>query len=129
MKILVVDDSTVMRRIVANMLTSFGFDPIEAKNGMDATRKILDEKPDLVITDWNMPEKNGEDLARWIRTNEQFKKLPIIMVTVSNNNEEIARKMRFLVNDVINKPFPPQKLLSKIEAIICESNKSSVSIR
>ena len=126
MKVLIVDDSTVMRRIIANMITSFGFDPIEAKDGMEATQKILDEEPDLVITDWNMPEKNGEELARWIRTNGQFKKLPIIMVTVSNNREEVARKMRFLVNDVINKPFPPQKLFSKIESIICESTKSSV---
>ena len=69
-KFLVVDDSLTMRRIVVNALKTQGFDEvIEASDGKDAVAKILSEGAQFVITDWNMPEMNGLELAKWLRSN------------------------------------------------------------
>ena len=76
-KILVVDDSLTMRRIVVNALKTQGFDDvIEAGDGKDAVAKMLSIGAQFVITDWNMPEMNGLEFARWLRSNPQFENIP-----------------------------------------------------
>ena len=71
MKILVADDSRVMRQIVIRTLRQAGYDDhdiVEAEDGADALAKVSSEKPDLVLSDWNMPNKNGIDLLRDLRS-------------------------------------------------------------
>lgn len=71
MKILIVDDSRVMRQIVTRTLRQAGFgdhDLIEAENGQQAYDKVVAEQPDLVISDWNMPEMTGVEVLRALRT-------------------------------------------------------------
>lgn len=71
MKILIADDSRVMRQIVLRTLRQAGFsghDFVEAEDGADAFDKVQSEKPDLVLSDWNMPNKNGIDLLRDLRS-------------------------------------------------------------
>jgi two-component system chemotaxis response regulator CheY len=118
-KFLVVDDSLTMRRIVVNALKSQGFDEvIEAGDGKDAVAKILSEGAQFVITDWNMPEMNGLDLARWLRGNEQFENIPILMITTRGNKDDVIEAMKARVNNYIVKPFTPQGLKEKIDQIM-----------
>jgi two-component system chemotaxis response regulator CheY len=118
-KFLVVDDSLTMRRIVVNALKSQGFDEvIEAGDGKDAVAKILSEGANFVITDWNMPEMNGLDLARWLRGNEQFENIPILMITTRGNKDDVIEAMKARVNNYIVKPFTPQGLKEKIDQIM-----------
>ena len=118
-KFLVVDDSLTMRRIVINTLKSIGFDNvIEAVDGKDAVAKILSEGTDFLITDWNMPEMSGLDLTKWVRANEQFADIPILMITTRGNKDDVIEAMKMRVNNYIVKPFTAPGLKEKIDQIL-----------
>jgi two-component system chemotaxis response regulator CheY len=124
MKFLVVDDSPTMRRIVINALKSFGIeDIVEAEDGQDALSKLQTHKIDFVITDWNMPNMSGLDLTKAIRASEQWKNLPILMVTTRGLKEDIIQALQAKVNNYIVKPFTPQVLKEKITAILKAGEK------
>ncbi len=124
MKFLVVDDSPTMRRIVINALKTFGIDNIvEAEDGQDALSKLQTHKIDFVITDWNMPNMNGLDLTKAIRASDQWKNLPILMVTTRGLKEDIIQALQAKVNNYIVKPFTPQVLKEKIIAILKANEK------
>ncbi len=118
-KFLVVDDSLTMRRIVVNTLKSIGFDSVvEATDGKDAMAKLLSEGADFLITDWNMPEMNGLELAKWLRSNAQFEETPILMITTRGNKEDVIEALKARVNNYIVKPFTPQGLKEKIDQVL-----------
>ncbi len=119
MKFLVVDDSLTMRRIVINTLKSIGYETVvEAGDGKDAMAKLLTEGADFLITDWNMPEMSGLDLTKWVRSNEQFSAMPILMVTTRGNKDDVIDAMKARVNNYIVKPFTAQGLKEKIDQIL-----------
>jgi two-component system chemotaxis response regulator CheY len=118
-KFLVVDDSLTMRRIVVNALKTQGFEEvIEAGDGKDAVAKMMSEGAQFVITDWNMPEMNGLELAKWLRSNPQFENIPILMITTRGNKDDVIEAMKARVNNYIVKPFTPQGLKEKIDQIM-----------
>jgi two-component system, chemotaxis family, chemotaxis protein CheY len=118
-KFLVVDDSLTMRRIVTNALNSLGYTSvIEAADGKEAITKLNSEGADFLITDWNMPEMNGLELAKSVRATAQFENLPILMVTTRGNKDDVMEAMKARVNNYIIKPFTPQGLKEKIEQIL-----------
>ena len=118
-KFLVVDDSLTMRRIVINTLKSIGFDNIvEAADGKDAVAKLMSEGADFLITDWNMPEMSGLDLTKWVRANQQFGEIPILMITTRGNKEDVIEAMKMRVNNYIVKPFTAPGLKEKIDQIL-----------
>ena len=118
MKFLVVDDSTTMRRIVINSLNRVGIkDIVEAADGAEALAKFSPEIG-FVITDWNMPNMGGVDLARALRAREDGKTIPILMVTARSVREDIITAMESGVNNYIVKPFTPQILKEKIDALV-----------
>jgi two-component system chemotaxis response regulator CheY len=119
MKFLVVDDSLTMRRIVVNALKSLGYEQVtEAGDGKEAIAKLTTEGATFVITDWNMPEMNGLELARWLRSNAQYENMPILMITTRGNKDDVIEAMKARVNNYIVKPFTPQGLKEKIEQIL-----------
>jgi two-component system chemotaxis response regulator CheY len=119
LKFLIVDDSLTMRRIVINTLKTIGYDSVlEAADGKDAIAKLLSEGADFVVTDWNMPEMSGLDLAKWIRASEQFANVPILMVTTRGNKDDVIEAMKVRVNNYIVKPFTAQGLKEKIDQVL-----------
>jgi two-component system, chemotaxis family, chemotaxis protein CheY len=118
-KFMVVDDSLTMRRIVINTLKSIGYENVaEAGDGKEAMTKLLAEGADFLITDWNMPEMNGLELAKWVRGNEKFASMPILMVTTRGNKEDVIEAMKARVNNYIIKPFTAQGLKDKIDQVL-----------
>ena len=118
-RFLVVDDSLTMRRIVVNALKTLGYEQvIEAGDGKEAITKLTAEGANFVITDWNMPEMSGLELTKWLRTNQQYETIPILMVTTRGNKEDVIDAMKMRVNNYIVKPFTPQGLKEKIELIL-----------
>ncbi len=116
MKFLVVDDSSTMRRIVVNSLQRIGFtDTVEAGDGQEALAKY-DESVKFVITDWNMPNMTGTELAKALRARGE--QVPILMVTARSVREDIIEAMEAGVNNYIVKPFTPQILKEKIDALL-----------
>ncbi len=119
MKILVVDDSSTMRRIVVNSLQRIGFtDTVEAEDGRAALDRF-DSSVGFVITDWNMPNMTGTELAKALR--DRGEQVPILMVTARSVREDIIEAMQAGVNNYIVKPFTPQILKEKIDALVSVS--------
>ncbi len=118
-KILAVDDSPTMRRIIINTLKRAGYtDVIEASDGKDALVKIKIEQPDFVITDWNMPEMDGLTFVTTLRSMDEYKSLPILMVTTRSVKDDIMEAMKAGVNNYIVKPFTPDTLRDKIDQVL-----------
>lgn len=118
-KILAVDDSPTMRRIIINTLKRAGYqDVIEAQDGKDALAKLKVEKVNFIITDWNMPEMDGLTFVSTLRSMEEYKNLPVLMVTTRSVKEDIVEAMKAGVNNYIVKPFTPDTLKAKIEQIL-----------
>lgn len=120
MKLLVVDDSSTMRRIIKNTLARLGHkDVLEGADGVEGW-SVIDSNPDvdMLITDWNMPEMNGLDLVIKVRADDRFKDLPIIMVTTEGGKAEVITALKAGVNNYIVKPFTPQVLKEKLGAVM-----------
>ena len=113
MKVLVVDDSAVMRKIIIKALMEAGHtDIVEAGNGQDALSKSADV--DVVFTDWNMPVMDGLTFVKEFRKSSQ---VPVIMITTEGGQKEVLKAMKSGVNDYIVKPFTPSVLVSKLESL------------
>ena len=117
MKILIVDDSAIMRRIIRTNLEAAGFSEIvEASNGVEGIRNLAGVG--LVLTDWNMPIMNGLTMVKEIRKQPELAKLPIIMVTTEGAKAEVIDALRAGANNYIVKPFAPEILVEKVKAIM-----------
>lgn len=120
MRLLVVDDSSTMRRIIKNTLGRLGHkDVLEAEDGAVAW-KVLSENDDIdiLITDWNMPEMNGLELVKKVRAEAKYEDMPIIMVTTEGGKSEVIVALRAGVNNYIVKPFTPAVLKDKLEDVL-----------
>jgi two-component system chemotaxis response regulator CheY len=118
-KILVVDDSMTLRRILTNALKTLGFpETVEAVNGKDALEKLASNNVDFIITDWNMPEMNGLDFIKEVRSNPVYTSMPILMITTHGSEHDVIEALQAKVNSYIVKPFTPQELKEKIEGIL-----------
>ena len=120
MKLLVVDDSSTMRRIIKNTLQRLGYnDVLEAENGVEGWDLMQANKDiNVLVTDWNMPEMNGLELVKKVRAEERYKDVPIIMVTTEGGKAEVITALKAGVNNYIVKPFTPQVLKEKLEAVL-----------
>ncbi len=124
MKLLVVDDSSTMRRIIKNTLARLGYkDVLEGGDGVEGW-EALNANPDIemLITDWNMPEMNGLELVKKVRADDRFTDMPIIMVTTEGGKAEVITALKAGVNNYIVKPFTPAVLKEKLEAVIGVAN-------
>ncbi len=119
LRILAVDDSATMRRIIVNTLKRAGFeDVVEATDGKDALAKLASESVNFIITDWNMPEMDGLSFVKTVRSDPALKDIPILMVTTRSVKDDIIEAMKAGVNNYIVKPFTPQTLKEKIDKIM-----------
>jgi CheY-like chemotaxis protein len=130
MKILLVEDGTTMRKMELKILRQLGFENIvEAVDGNDAVR-VLQEDGDiaLVISDWNMPGKDGYELVTWMRRDEQCRNIPFIMATGQGDKQYLAKAMEGGAQAVVTKPFSPDELRAKINGIFCTAEEASVAV-
>ena len=119
MKVLVVDDSPTMRRIVTNSLKRIGYkDVVEGGNGVEGIDQLKLGGVEFIITDWNMPEMNGLEFVKAVRGSDEWGSLPILMVTTRSVQTDVIDAMKAGVNSYIVKPFTPPVLKEKIESIL-----------
>ena len=118
MKILIVDDFATMRRIVRNVLRQIGFtNMVEADNGKNALKILKKENIDLILCDWNMPEMPGIDLLKTLRSENELKSIPFVMVTAEAQKDNIIEAVKAGVNSYIVKPFTPETVNEKLNII------------
>lgn len=117
MRILIVDDSVTMRKIIAKSLASSGYDDIvEAGDGADAMSKMAGVN--LVLLDWNMPVMDGLSFVKEARQSPVFGNVPIVMVTTEGAQKEVLAALKEGVTDYVVKPFKPDVLIQKVDSIL-----------
>ncbi len=117
-KILVVDDFATMRKIVKNVLQQLGYTNIEeAENGEEALKKLKADKFDFVVSDWNMPVMDGLTMLKKIRSDENLKHIPVIMVTAEAEKSKVIEAIKAGVNNYIVKPFTAETMKQKMDQI------------
>ncbi|MBB3204844.1 two-component system chemotaxis response regulator CheY [Rhodopirellula rubra] len=118
MKVLLVDDSGVMRKIIARGLNSLWVDEVvEAADGVEALSKFGDGVGfDMILTDWNMPNMNGLEFVKAVRNDGH--KLPIMMITTETEKSQVLLAIQAGVNDYLVKPFDQETLQKKLERVI-----------
>ena len=117
MKVLVADDSGIMRKIIIRSLNSVGVtDIVEAANGQEAIDKYKQTPVDLILTDWDMPEKSGLDVVVEIRATGS--NVPIIMVTTEAQKGRVIAAIQAGVNDYLTKPFEADDLRAKLDKFV-----------
>jgi two-component system chemotaxis response regulator CheY len=119
MKILVVDDFPMQRKLMKRTLLDLGFENvIEAVDGMDALEKLNAGDVEFIICDWHMPKMMGIDLLRAIRADDKFSQMPFLMVTAEVKRENIIEAAKAGVSNYIAKPFTVESLQEKIQDIL-----------
>ena len=115
MRVLIVDDSQIMRKILTGALKKVGMNEIvEATNGQEAVDMVQgDDSMGLVLMDWNMPTMTGLEAVKKIRANGC--KTPIVMVTTEGEKEKVLEAIKSGANDYMVKPFSPKDIQSKLE--------------
>lgn len=115
-KALIADDSGVMRKIIVRAANAAGIQDItEAVDGADAIDKISKDTFDLVLTDWNMPNKTGLEVIQEVRG--QGNDVPIIMVTTESEKSQVLEAIQAGVTDYLTKPFEAADLTAKMDKL------------
>ena len=116
MRVLLVDDSSTMRRIQTNQLNALGItEVVEAENGQDGIDKLAKSMPiDVILLDWNMPVKNGYEFLTEVRANAAYKDVKIIMCTSESEKARVLEALKAGANNYIVKPFAAEAIKEKL---------------
>ena len=117
-KVLVVDDEIHIVHVVAIKLRNNGFEVIAADNGAEGLKLALAEKPDIIVTDYQMPVMTGIELVEQLRQNEETKDTPVIMLTARSFAIPQQQQDDLRISGCLSKPFSPKELLGNIGDIL-----------
>jgi two-component system alkaline phosphatase synthesis response regulator PhoP len=123
-KILVVDDELDILEIISYNLKSAGYDTVTAKDGIEAIQKAKVFRPDLIMLDIMMPNKNGIDTCREIRKIPEFKDTMVLFLTALNDEKSEVDGLNMGADDYIAKPIKPKLLVSRINALFRRLHKT-----
>ena len=119
MRVLVVDDSKAIRVVLKKMLAEGGFsDVAEASNGREALDVIeAGPQPEVILVDWNMPEMNGLELIRAVRSVPEHRRVPIVMVTTETEASQVVKALAAGASEYVMKPFTKDVIMDKLEML------------
>ncbi len=115
MRALIIDDSKAMRSILGRMLRGLDFEVVEAANGREALDRLRGlGKVDIALVDWNMPEMNGFEFVRAVRSEHIYDGVLLMMVTTETEMDNVVRALAAGANEYVMKPFTPEVILEKL---------------
>ena len=116
MKLLIVDDSAIIRKIIKSTADMLQMETEEASDGIEALEilSVVYKEIDLVLLDWNMPELSGYDVLVEIKNSDKYKHIPVMMVTTEGQKSSIVAAVRAGANNYLTKPFTIEELEAKI---------------
>ena len=117
-KVLVVDDEIHIVHVVAIKLRNNGYEVITAANGAEAFELVCEKKPDIIVTDFQMPVMTGLELVEKLRRSKATKDIPVIMLTARGFAIEDEQKQDLQISEFVSKPFSPKELLRSIQDIL-----------
>ena len=120
MKMLIVDDSVMIRKVVKAAVEKIGYEPVEAKNGQEAMEKIEESHSDiaLVLLDWNMPVLDGFSVLKNIKQNNEYSHIPVLMVTTEVDRKRVIQAVEAGAANYLMKPFSQEDLIEKMRNCI-----------
>jgi len=116
--VLVADDDTDIRELVLFRLERAGYEVVAAKDGEEALRQAVELQPDLAVLDVMMPKLNGYEVTQELRRSEATSAMPVILLTARVQDEDITRGFDAGADDYIKKPFSPQELRARVQAVL-----------
>jgi DNA-binding response OmpR family regulator len=116
--VLAADDDEDILALVAFRLERSGYTVIQARDGQEALELALSEKPDLAVLDVMMPKLDGFELTRRLRSEEATSRMPIILLTARAQDTDVDQGFEAGADDYIRKPFSPQELRTRVQAIL-----------
>jgi len=122
-KILVVEDEPDMAMVITHFLQYAGYEVLTAANGEEGLEKTTSGKPDLILSDTQIPVMNGWEMLEELRKQPGARNVPVIMVTGRYEKYDIAAACRYNITDYIAKPFDPSVLLEKISDISASNHR------
>jgi two-component system, chemotaxis family, chemotaxis protein CheY len=117
-KILTVDDSRTILAMLKTVLTSVGFEAIQAEDGIYGLEALEKNEPDLIVTDINMPRLDGFGFIERVRRDDRYRAIPILVLTTESDATKKERARKAGATGWIVKPFEPMKLLGAIERVV-----------
>lgn len=115
MRALIIDDSQAMRVMLGRMLKEFGYEVMEARDGLEALESIKRHgPPSVALVDWNMPEMNGLDFVRAVRREIGDRDVLLMMVTTESQSSQMVKALAAGANEYLMKPFTKDALLEKL---------------
>ncbi|MFB0991467.1 MAG: phosphate regulon transcriptional regulator PhoB [Rhodospirillales bacterium] len=116
--ILIVEDDPSLSELLAYNFDSAGLTASVVSEGDEALPTIIDERPDLIILDWMLPNLSGIEICRQIRQHADINKTPIIMLTAKGEEAERIRGLETGADDYVIKPFSPSELIARVKAVL-----------
>lgn len=113
-RILAVDDSSTILEMIKAILLAGGYEVLTASDGAEALEVARSEKPDLILLDVMLPKLDGYRVCRLLKFDQNYKDIPIIMLTAKNEEQAMATGIRTGANQYLTKPVEPDKLLSAV---------------
>lgn len=118
-KVLIVDDSRAIRRILGTTIRELGFEVAEASNGQEALDRLedMDQPVRFMLVDWNMPKMNGLDFVLKVRENKRFEESSILMVTTETAVDQMVKALDAGANEYVMKPFTKEIIEDKLRLL------------
>ncbi len=117
-RVLVVDDEIHIVHVVAIKLRNNGYEVISADNGAEAYELACQEKPDIIVTDFQMPVMSGLELVEKLRKNDETEDIPVIMLTARSFAISEKQQEDLRISSCLSKPFSPKELMGNIEDVL-----------
>ena len=124
-KILIADDERDIRDLVAYALRFAGYEVVTTRNGEEAVQAVLEDQPDLILLDVRMPRMTGYEACRQIKAQPGIQDIPVVFLSAKGQEAEVNAGLLLGAVEYIVKPFSPDDLLKRVEAIL--GNQRTVS--
>lgn len=117
-QILVVEDESAVRELLAATLLGAGYEVMEAPSADEAQRTLEDRHPSLILLDWMLPGMSGLDFAKWLMHSDHLCEIPVIMLTARDGEDHKVQALESGADDYVTKPFSTRELLARIKAVL-----------
>jgi twitching motility two-component system response regulator PilH len=127
--VLIVDDSDIIRKVMKTFFEDFNIEVVTCSNGLLGIKNTIEEKPDFVFLDLNMPGMNGYDTLKVVKSMEQTKHIPVVVITSLNNQKDIDDLMTMGASKVLFKPLKKKEIVQAFEDIWGEKVLSEMKVK
>src|SRR5258708_1891665 len=124
-KILLADDSITIQKVVELTFSDGDYEVTAVNNGAKANQRLAEMRPDIILSDIIMPEKNGYEVCEYVKSHPEYRNIPVILLTGTFEPFDPDRADKAGCDAVVTKPFESQSLIQKVEELIAQSKASS----